>query len=75
LYKNYKIKTCLFQITKKYVRFLIRGKLGRSVPVLLDYEMKNCINLLLQYRKEANISEGNPYIFALPGMIKDDSNI
>jgi len=70
LYKSYEIKICLFQITKKYVRFLIRGKLGRSVPVLLDYEMKSCINLLLQYRKEANIPEGNPYIFALPGYDK-----
>lgn len=52
------------------MRFLIRGKLGRAVPVLLDCEMKNCIDLLLQYRKEANIPEKNPYIFALPGYDK-----
>lgn len=54
----------------EYVRFLIRGKLGRSVPVLLDCEMKSCIDLLLQYRKEAKVPEGNPYIFALPGYDK-----
>lgn len=54
----------------KYVRFLIRGKLGRSVPVLLNSEMKNCIDLLLHYRKEAKIPDGNPYIFALPGYDK-----
>ncbi|KAL6254303.1 hypothetical protein P5V15_014349 [Pogonomyrmex californicus] len=50
--------------------FFIRGKLERSVPVLLDYEMKTCIDLLLQYRKEANIPEKNPYVFALPGYDK-----
>lgn len=32
--------------------------------------MKSCIDLLLQYRKEANIPEKNPYIFALPGYDK-----
>lgn len=32
--------------------------------------MKNCIDLLLQYRKEANIPGKNPYIFALPGYDK-----
>ncbi|KYM98504.1 hypothetical protein ALC62_10782, partial [Cyphomyrmex costatus] len=58
------------KVSDKYTRFLIRGKLGRSVLVLLDCEMKNCIDLLLQYRKEANIPEQNPYIFALPGYDK-----
>ncbi|KAL6256689.1 hypothetical protein P5V15_012808 [Pogonomyrmex californicus] len=57
------------EIAKKYVRFLIRGKLGRSVPVL-DCEMKECIDLLLRYRKEANIPDKNPYIFAFPGYDK-----
>lgn len=32
--------------------------------------MKNCIDLLLQYRKKANIPEKNPYVFALPGYDK-----
>lgn len=40
------------------------------MPVLLDTEMKQCIDLLLRYRKEANIPEKNPYIFALPGYNK-----
>lgn len=52
------------------MRILLRGKLARPVPVLLDREMKDCIDLLLQYRKEANIPEGNPYIFSLPGYDK-----
>ncbi|KYQ53660.1 hypothetical protein ALC60_04083 [Trachymyrmex zeteki] len=60
----------ILQIVNKYVRFLIRGKLGRSAPVLLDCKMKNCIDLIIQYLKEANIPERNPYIFALPGYDK-----
>lgn len=44
--------------------------MGRSVPVLLDEEMKQCVDLLLRYRKEANIPERNPYVFALPGYDK-----
>ncbi|KAL6263270.1 hypothetical protein P5V15_006070 [Pogonomyrmex californicus] len=55
------------KIAEKYIRFRIRGKFGKPIFVVLDYEMKNCIDLLLQYRKKANIPEKNPYIFALPG--------
>ncbi|XP_036146109.1 uncharacterized protein LOC118646715 [Monomorium pharaonis] len=58
------------KIAMKYVRFVIRGKLGRPVPVLLDSEMKSCIDLLLHYRKEAKIPDANLYIFALPGYDK-----
>lgn len=54
----------------KYIRFCIRGKLGRPVPVILDCEMKSCIDLLLQYCKDAKIPKGNPYIFALQGYDK-----
>lgn len=32
--------------------------------------MKSCIDLLLHYRTEAKIPEGNPYIFALSGYDK-----
>ncbi|XP_025073360.1 uncharacterized protein LOC112552191 [Pogonomyrmex barbatus] len=55
------------KIAEKYIRFRIRGKFGKPVFVVLDHEIKNCIDLLLQYRKKANIPEENPYIFALPG--------
>ncbi|XP_012521933.1 uncharacterized protein LOC105828238 isoform X1 [Monomorium pharaonis] len=50
-----------------YVRVPIRERCGKPVAILLDCEMKNCIEVLLRYRKEANIHEKNPYIFALPG--------
>lgn len=55
------------KIAEKYCRFLIRGKLGRTVPVLLTNELLQCINLILQFRKEAEVSQKNPYVFGLPG--------
>nr|XP_023027552.1 uncharacterized protein LOC111515565 [Leptinotarsa decemlineata] len=51
---------------REYVRFVVRGKLARGVPVLLHNSMHECVKLLLKYRKEAGIDDKNPYIFALP---------
>ncbi|XP_039302367.1 uncharacterized protein LOC120359603 isoform X2 [Solenopsis invicta] len=64
LYKT--LKTNLKQIADKYVRFLIRGKLGRTVPVILDMEIVQCIELILKYRKDANVPQNNPYVFGIP---------
>lgn len=36
------------KIAENYSRFCIRGKLGRTVPVLLTNELLKCINLFLQ---------------------------
>jgi len=55
------------KIAEKYVRFCIRGKLGRTVPVLLSNELFDCVTLILKWRKEANVPSKNPYIFGLPG--------
>jgi len=54
------------QIANKYVRFLIRGKLGRTVPVILDIELVQCIELILKHRNEANVPKDNPYVFGMP---------
>lgn len=54
-------------IAKKYLRILIRGKLNRTVPVILDKKNLQCINLLNKYRKNAKINDNNPYVFAVPG--------
>lgn len=54
------------KIAGKYIRFCIRGKKGRTVPVLLTNEIFECINLLLQYRREMGVPTKNPYIFGLP---------
>ncbi|XP_067210123.1 uncharacterized protein [Linepithema humile] len=55
----------------KYVRFIIRGKLNRNVPVLLNAKMKETIEIILKYRKLAGVSSKNPYIFGLPGIDKN----
>nr|CAI5830019.1 unnamed protein product [Callosobruchus analis] len=44
-----------------YSRFVIRGKRGRGVPVLLSPEMKKYFDLLLEVRN--TFSSGNDYIF------------
>ncbi|EFN74603.1 hypothetical protein EAG_00100, partial [Camponotus floridanus] len=41
------------KIAQKYVCFCIRGKLGRSVPVLLLSDLFECITLILKFREEA----------------------
>lgn len=55
---------------EKYIRFCIRGKLGRNVPVPLSNELFNCIDLILKLREEAGVPSKNPYIFGLPGINK-----
>ena len=50
----------------QYVRFSIRGKLGRGVPVLISKDLLECIELLLENRKAVGISYENPYVFGLP---------
>lgn len=52
-------------LAQKYVRFVIRGKLNRTGTVLLNVHLVECIKTLLQYRKNANVSSKNPYIFGL----------
>ena len=55
-----------------YVRLVIRGKLNRPVPVLVDRETMSSMLLLKSYRKEDGITDKNPYFFAVPCM---DSNV
>lgn len=57
---------------EKYVRFTMRGKLGRTVPVLLHKQVLENLKLLLSYRKSANVNPKNPYLFGLSGVIKGD---
>ncbi|KAG5872853.1 hypothetical protein JTB14_017534 [Gonioctena quinquepunctata] len=49
-----------------YLRFVIRGKLARGVPVLLHMEVYESIKLLLKYRQQAGVLQENPFIFAMP---------
>lgn len=51
----------------RYVRFEIRGKRARGVPVLLSKDDVICIDTILKFRQRAGVSEQNPYIFGIPG--------
>lgn len=64
LYKNFSLKAQ--EAAKKYVRFVIRGKLGRTVLVILNHSLLECIKLILQFREKAKVPAENPYIFGLP---------
>ncbi|KAF5307629.1 hypothetical protein FQR65_LT18374 [Abscondita terminalis] len=55
------------EIAQKYARFLITGKLYRTVPVLLDNYLLKCIKLILKYRNNAKVPEVNPYVFGIKG--------
>ncbi|XP_024947526.1 uncharacterized protein LOC107274509 isoform X3 [Cephus cinctus] len=55
---------------KKYVRFVIRGKLNRTVPVLLSMELLNCIEMILKYRDEAGVPSKNRFVFGIPAVEK-----
>ncbi|KAK9877663.1 hypothetical protein WA026_019334 [Henosepilachna vigintioctopunctata] len=52
---------------ENYVRFLIRGKRGRDVPVLVDKYKLKCLKLVLETREMAGTLSTNPYVFGVPG--------
>lgn len=47
-------------------RMEIRGKLGRTVPVLLKHSWEDCIDTLIRYRKKAGLPQNNDFLFAVP---------
>lgn len=53
-------------LAKNYVRFYIRGKLNRTVPVLLSLDMVNSIDLILKHREAVGVSSKNIYVFGTP---------
>ncbi|KAK0159474.1 hypothetical protein PV327_011094 [Microctonus hyperodae] len=57
---------------EKYVRFTMRGKLGRTVPVLIHNQMLENLQLLLNCRKKAKVDPKNPYLFGISGTLKGD---
>lgn len=53
-------------IAKKFKRMKIRGKKGRTVPVLLKPAIDKGIQLLLDNRHMAGVSTDNQFLFQLP---------
>ncbi|XP_036144299.1 uncharacterized protein LOC118646112 [Monomorium pharaonis] len=70
-----KISTQNSDRTHNYVRFTIRGKLRRTVPVLLDAHMLKSTQLLLQFREDANVSSDNPFLFGLPSNENENKHL
>ncbi|KAF5274677.1 hypothetical protein FQR65_LT16908 [Abscondita terminalis] len=50
-----------------YVKINIRGKLGRSVPVLVHKELGDCMKLCLNRRSLAGVHTHKPYVFGVSG--------
>lgn len=49
------------------MRFVIRGKKARGVPVLLSTDMLQSISLILKHRHDAGVPKTNPYVFGVNG--------
>jgi hypothetical protein len=47
-------------------RIEIRGKFGRTVPVILPPELVGALDLLVKYRDAVNVNRNNPFLFARP---------
>lgn len=54
------------KLAQNYVRFYIRGKLNRTVPVLLSQDIISCIESLLKHRQSAGVSPKNRFLFGIP---------
>ncbi|KAG5873997.1 hypothetical protein JTB14_015928 [Gonioctena quinquepunctata] len=63
---NHKLNEAEKRRVEVYSRFVVRGKLARSVPVLLHDSFKKYLTLVLRYSKEAGVHPDNPFIFAAP---------
>lgn len=54
---------------KQFVRFIIRGKRHRDVPVLLHNFLTRYIDNIIKYRCRAGINPNNEYLFAIPSSL------
>ncbi|XP_067214681.1 uncharacterized protein [Linepithema humile] len=53
----------------KYVRITIRGKLARTVPVLLHEDILTSMQMIIKYRKYASVPMENPYVLLVPRLL------
>lgn len=61
------VSNALPEYTSRLIRsrMKIRGKLNRTVPVLLKHSFDECLQLLLVHRKDARIPDENEFLFGL----------
>ncbi|KAK0158082.1 hypothetical protein PV327_011146, partial [Microctonus hyperodae] len=62
LYKQFSDSTREF--VKQFVRLVLRGNLGRTVSVLLNPFVIECIENIIKFRKQAGVRSDNEYIFS-----------
>ena len=49
----------------QFYRILLRGKLNRTVPMLLSKKDKEGLDLFLSFRDKAGVQPSNPYVFGI----------
>ncbi|KAG4069834.1 hypothetical protein HA402_010388 [Bradysia odoriphaga] len=62
-------------LARRYSRMRVRGKLNRTVPVLLNQTMRKCLELLISHREGALIEPKNDHLFALQPSPIEDINV
>ncbi|CAG9814690.1 unnamed protein product [Phaedon cochleariae] len=60
------------RLANRYVRFAIRCELNRTVPVLLDQNLLECIKTINNHRGIAGVPVENPYVFGIRGRMNDE---
>ncbi|KAG5870736.1 hypothetical protein JTB14_021989 [Gonioctena quinquepunctata] len=63
----YKLSDPSRKFASQFVRLTIRGKRGRSVPVLSNPLAVKCMDKILMCRKQAGVSDDNEFILSVPG--------
>lgn len=61
------------KICRHFTRIVIRGKRGRSVPILLTPKMLSAIELLVSKRQACGVPKHNKYIFVRPGAMTSEA--
>ncbi|KAJ8687657.1 hypothetical protein QAD02_023451 [Eretmocerus hayati] len=60
------------KLAQKYSRVVTRGKKdAKRVPILFDQDMKEAVDMIIKYRKKANVPDENKYVFGLPKLASD----
>lgn len=54
------------KLCKHFQRVEIRGKRGRKVPILLTPDMLTSMELLVKTRRNCDVPDENPFMFARP---------
>lgn len=53
-------------IINQYYRFLTRGKLNKTVPILLKKIHVQAIKNIITHRQSIGVTQNNPFIFGMP---------